>query len=185
VFEHGVDDEIALRLLEPRHAEELFALTDANRGHLRPWMPWIDAIRSAADTRAFIEGAQRQFAANDGFQAGIRYRGRLVGAIGLHRVDWPNAATSIGYWLDRDHEGRGIATRACRSVLSIAFDELGLRRVEIRCAVENRRSRGIPERLGFRAEGTLRQAERVADRFVDHVVYALLAPEWRARPGKG
>jgi ribosomal-protein-serine acetyltransferase len=53
--------------------------------------------------------------------------------------------------------------------------------VEIRAGVRNRRSRAIPERLGFRHEGTLRQAERLVGRYVDHAVYGLLVGEWRAR----
>jgi len=56
--------------------------------------------------------------------------------------------------------------------------------VEIRAATGNRRSRAIPERLGFAAEGTLRAAERLGERRLDHVVYAMLAPAWAAaRPG--
>jgi ribosomal-protein-serine acetyltransferase len=53
-------------------------------------------------------------------------------------------------------------------------------RVEIRAAPENARSRAIPGRLGFTQEGTLRQVERVGDRYLDNVVYAMLAED-----GKG
>jgi hypothetical protein len=52
-------------------------------------------------------------------------------------------------------------------------------RVEIRAAPENARSRAIPERLGFTQEGTLRQVERVGDRYLDNVVYAMLAEDWK------
>jgi L-amino acid N-acyltransferase YncA len=43
-------------------------------------------------------------------------------------------------------------------------------RVEIRAAPANARSRAIPERPGFTQEGTLRQVERVGDRYLDNVV---------------
>jgi hypothetical protein len=45
---------LRLRLLERHHAETLFALTDRNRDHLRPWLPWVDGVRSAADSLAFV-----------------------------------------------------------------------------------------------------------------------------------
>jgi RimJ/RimL family protein N-acetyltransferase len=54
-----------------------------------------------------------------------------------------------------------------------------LDRVEIRAALENRRSRAIPERLGFRLEQTLPEAETIDDRKLDSVVYAISAADWR------
>jgi ribosomal-protein-serine acetyltransferase len=175
---HRISSEISLELLEPRHASELFALTDANREHLRGWMPWVDGTQTVDDTKAFIEVTRTQLAANSGFQTAIRLRDRLVGVVGLHRVDWSNRFTSIGYWLARDAQGQGIMIQSCRAYVEHAFGALELHRIEIRCAVENAKSRAIPERLGFHFEGVIRDGEWLYDHFVDHVVYGILSTEW-------
>ena len=117
----------------------------------------------------------KQLGDNRGFQTVIRFRGSLAGVVGHHRVDWANRSVALGYWLAADAQGHGVMTESCRAFVRHAFDVWTLNRVEIRCAVENVKSRAIPERLGFRAEGTVRQAEWLYDRFVDHVVYGLLA----------
>jgi ribosomal-protein-serine acetyltransferase len=70
-------------------------------------------------------------------------------------------------------------TEAVRALFDHAVRALKLNRIEIRAGVDNTRSRAIPARLGFKQEGILRQAERVGDRFVDHLVYAMLAEDWR------
>jgi ribosomal-protein-serine acetyltransferase len=58
--------------------------------------------------------------------------------------------------------------------------------VEIRAGVGNRRSRAVAERLGFRQEGVLSEAELVGDHYIDHVVYAMLARDWSgAADGSG
>jgi ribosomal-protein-serine acetyltransferase len=177
-----IGDDAELRLLEERHAAALFALIDGSRDHLRRWLPWVDGNRSVAQARAFIQATLRQYAANDGYHAGIWTGGELAGVVGHHRIDWDSRATSLGYWLGTGFQGRGLMTGAVRAVVDRAFDELRLNRIEIHCAVENRRSRAIPERLGFREEGRLRQAEWLNDHFVDHVLYAVLAAEWPAAP---
>jgi ribosomal-protein-serine acetyltransferase len=182
MFRLTVDEEIELRLLEKKHAEELFILVEKNRSYLREWLPWLDITTSPADTTQFIQSSLDQFAANNGFQTAIFYRGRLVGMIGFHKIDWPNRATSIGYWLDADAQGRGIISRSCRFLIDYVFREFGLNRVEIRCAVKNQRSCAIAERLGFSREGLMRQAEWLYDHFVDHIVYSLLEEEWSASP---
>jgi ribosomal-protein-serine acetyltransferase len=68
-------------------------------------------------------------------------------------------------------------TKTVSALLDHAFDEWDLNRVEIHVATGNRRSRAIPERLGFQQEGVLRDYERVGDRYLDIVVYSLLARE--------
>jgi ribosomal-protein-serine acetyltransferase len=95
-------------------------------------------------------------------------------------MDWPNRSTAIGYWLAEPLQGRGIMTAACRAMVANAFGDLGLNRVEIRCATTNARSRVIPMRLGFGLEGVCRQVEWLYDHFVDHEIWAMLAEHWKA-----
>jgi ribosomal-protein-serine acetyltransferase len=166
-----------LRRLTEGDADELYRLIDENRAHLSSWLPWAaDHTREA--TREFIRLTQRQAAANDGFQAALVCDGAIVGVAGFLGVNWPHGSTSIGYWLSERHQGRGLMTGAVRTLVGHAFGEWDLHRVEIRAATGNLRSRRIPERLGFREEGVVREAERIGERYNDLAVYGILAPEW-------
>jgi ribosomal-protein-serine acetyltransferase len=179
VLRHELPGGYALRLLEESDADELYAVIDANREHLEPWMPWVEHEHEPADVLPFIRATRRQIADNDGLQTAIvDPEGRIVGMVGVHNVDWPNRKTSIGYWLARGEQGRGTMTAAVRAYVNHAFATWKLNRIMIQAAVENTRSRAIPERLGFREEGILREVERVGARVLDGVLYALLAADW-------
>jgi ribosomal-protein-serine acetyltransferase len=180
MFRFGLGENHSLRLFEESDAESLYAVVEANRVHLARWLPWAEEQTLEA-TRAFIRMGRKQLADNDGFQAAVFERERIIGSVGFHRVDWLNRSTGIGYWLAADAQHRGTMTLAVSALLDFAFEVWELNRVEIRAAVGNRRSRAIPERLGFRAEGTLRQAEFAGGRYLDHVVYSMLAEEWGSR----
>ncbi len=174
MFSHKVNGQVELQLIQHPHCRELFKVMDANRKHLRPWHPWIDLIRSTADLDRFITGWLQQLSQNRGFHAGIWHEGELCGVINHLNIDWLNRSTVLSYWLDEAHQGRGIMTAACRAFVSHAFNTLKLNRVTIECASRNIRSRGIPERLGFKFEGVIRGAEWLHDRFADHAIYGLL-----------
>lgn len=172
-------EAIGLRLLEPGDAVELDAVVAANREHLARWMPW-PADQDLAATEEFIASTRRQVEAGDGFQAAVTEAGgAIVGVAGFHAVDWVNRSTSIGYWLAARAQGKGRMTATVRALVDHAFGAWDLHRVEIHVAPANARSRAIPERLGFREEALLRETERVGDRYLDSVVYGVLAPEWR------
>ena len=178
MFQIEIDKQLQLKLLHVSDAESLFVLTDANRAHLKEWLPWVDYTQTVVDSQKFIEQALQQFAQNKGFQAGIFYNDALVGMIGLHEINWSNRSTAIGYWLAEEAVGNGIMTKATRAVLTYVFEFLKLNRVDIRAASGNVRSQAIPKRLGFVHEGTLRQAEWLYDHFVDLELFTMLREEY-------
>ena len=181
MFEATVEEGLVLRLLEPRHAEALFSLVNRNRDYLGAWLSFVERMETVKDIEAYVHRGLEQLAKNNGFQLGIWLHGELVGVIGLHYISPQFRCTEIGYWLGAEYEGHGIMTKACRYLCSYLFEELGLNRIEIRCAETNAKSRAIPERLGFTLEGKLRQLGYTREGLVDYLVYGLLAGEWRAR----
>lgn len=178
MFQVQLDDRVELRLLELSHAAALYRVIDRNREYLRQWLPWVDGSRSSTDVARHIAENLERYGRRESLATGIWIDGEICGAISIHKIDRLNRFTSIGYWLAADRQGAGVMTRACMAMVGHAFHDLGLHRVEIRCATENRRSCSIPQRLGFTREGTLRDAEWLYDHFVDLVVYSMLQSEW-------
>jgi ribosomal-protein-serine acetyltransferase len=173
-----VDDTVALELLDQRHAEVLNELVSNNRYHLREWLPWVDHMRSVEDFRKYINSSKLRYGNHTEMGYVIMANGVMIGRLGLYNIDLTNKTASIGYWLDQQWLGKGIITRCCKAVIDEGFSRLQLNRIEIRAATENYKSQAIPERLGFKIEGVIRQGEFVNSRFVDLLVYSMLKEEW-------
>ncbi|RSD25484.1 GNAT family N-acetyltransferase [Mesobacillus subterraneus] len=174
MFSFKVDEEIAIELFQQHHKQELFQLIDQNRDHLREWLLWVDKRQSPEDFEPIIPIWIKNYADNNGFDAGIRHNGSLVGMIGLHFIDWKNKSTSIGYFLAEEAQGKGIITRSVKALLDYLFSDLVLNRVEIQCATSNHRSIAIPEKLGFTKEGITREGQWLYDHYEDLVTYSFL-----------
>jgi ribosomal-protein-serine acetyltransferase len=168
------DERTVLRSTSEDDAEPMFALIDANRAHLRRWLPWVDGVREAANIREFIRGVKLREGEGTSLELAIEHDGEIGGVAGFRAIDLANRAAEIGYWLRADRERRGIMTACCRALVRHGFDTLGLNRISLAAAVENTRSRRVAERLGFRLDGVSREAEWLYDHFVDHAVYSLL-----------
>jgi RimJ/RimL family protein N-acetyltransferase len=101
--------------------------------------------------------------------------GKLIGNLGLIRVDWTGRAAEIGVMIgEKDFWSRGYGTDAIRAFLDYLFDELGLNRISLYCNVENVRARRCYEKCGFSVEGTFRQHHYKEGRYVDCVSMAVL-----------
>lgn len=179
MFFRHLDDEVKLSLSIPQYAEELFELTDKNRDFLKEWLPWLDTVTKPSDTKEFIEAQLLRFQQGEALHVTIFYRDKIAGVLGYNRIDQVNGIGYIGYWLAQEYNGKGIMSESVQDLIRLGFQYYLLNRTEIRCAVENRKSRAIPERLGFQQEGIIRRAEKVYGKHLDHIVYGLLKQESR------
>lgn len=173
-----VSEELVLRQLDERDTAELYQLISSCRKHLQTWLKWIDTIGTERDVQQFIRMANQAASTYRGLQVGVRYRGELAGLISYDDPDWENRSVSIGAWLGDRFQGNGIMTKATWAMVDYAFRRLPFNRVEIRCGAGNEKSRAIPERLGFKKEGTIREAEWLHNRFIDHIVYGMTKKDY-------
>ncbi|WP_407271169.1 GNAT family N-acetyltransferase [Radiobacillus sp. PE A8.2] len=180
MFEHKIDEDVSLRLFTEDDAEEFYQFTIRSKAYLREWLGWLDYIESAEDSANNIKSRLKGMVENGGYPKSfaIIYKGKIAGTIGFNDIHKTNRIGVVGYWLGEEFQGKGIMSKAFESLINYGFKELNLNRIEVSVAVENAKSRALPERFGFTEEGTIRQAEWLYDHFVDHVIYGLLADEW-------
>lgn len=179
MFTYEIDDSSYLSLLEINDADELYDLINRNRDHIGEWLKFPSITLRADDSKAFIERTRIRYAKDEGYWLGIWCEGKLVGSIGYLYLDQEDKKTEIGYWLGKEYEGKGFITKSIKVLINYAFDELNLNKIEIGVATENKKSLAIPEKLGFKREGELRDYEYINGRFLDRIVYGLKANEWR------
>jgi len=172
----------SLQILAPQHLAEVEDYFQRNAAHLAPWEPLRDASfyqREAILPR--LVQAQRDAEAGSAYCFGIfdNQQGRLVGCCNFTQVvRGPFQACYLGYSLCAQYQGQGIMTDALRQGINYLFNQLSLHRI-IACYIpENLRSAKVLQRLGFEEEGYARAYLKIAGRWQDHVLTALINPNY-------
>lgn len=153
----------------------IFDAIDKNRDDLRTWLPFVDGLKSVGDEQAFLSSSLQVPYEERDIVYMIEKGKSICGLIGFHFSDRANHRTEIGYWLLPEYRGKGLVTRAVHHLCLLAFFEKGFNRIQIRCAVGNAASNAIPQRLGFKLEGTERDGELLINgEYTDINVYSIL-----------
>ena len=161
------------------------ALRSASRDYLTPWEPaWSDDHLSR---KAF---SNRVYWSNRSINGGtamplflIRRADQvLLGAITLDNIRrGPALAGTLGYWTGASFAREGYMREAIETVVHYAFNHLDLSRIEAACLPENKPSRGLLERTGFKYEGVAQSYLQIDGRWRTHVLYARLRSDRRGR----
>jgi len=170
---------VTVRLVQPDDATALATVLTRSRESLAPWEPLHadDYFTEAGQHRVLVQALARR-ARDEQHPFVVLVGGRPVGRINLNDVvrgAFQNA--HLGYWIDEQHQGRGVATAAVRAVLSIAFGDLGLHRVQAGTLVHNHASRRVLAKNGFAEIGFAPRYIRIAGRWQDHVLHQRLSDD--------
>jgi ribosomal-protein-alanine N-acetyltransferase len=160
-------------------------LRSQSREFLAPWEPsWApDSLSRAAFRRRLMRYAidwrdrvgYSFFVTRSADQA-------LLGGITFSNIRRGVAETgSIGYWIGQPYARQGYMTEALELALGYGFEHLRLHRIEAACLPANQPSRSLLAKSGFAEEGYARQYLFINGAWADHVLYAMLRDDWKAR----
>lgn len=109
--------------------------------------------------------------------------GQCVGEVVFNGWAEPNRSCNFRAIIDPSGRGRGLGTESARMFVGYGFEQLGLHRVSLDVHAFNPRARRVYEKVGFVAEGVLREEHWWADRWIDVTIMSILAHEWQRHHG--
>lgn len=161
-------------------AEALFAYrADPAVARFQGWCP-VDV----AAARAFIAAHPTKPEASGWFQRAIRLRdtGQLIGDLGVSLPEEPEGSVEFGISIARAHQGSGNASEAVRAMFAFVFGQLDRHRIHASVDPRNLACMVMLRALGMRQEAHHRESLWLRGEWVDDVIFAMLAREWRMDP---
>jgi ribosomal-protein-alanine N-acetyltransferase len=184
---------VALRPLMTRDATVWREARVRNADWLRPWEPTNPETplyqSSLGPYVSMVRTMRREARRGVTLPWAVTFDGRFAGQVTVGNMVWGSARSgSVGYWIDQDYAGLGVIPTALAMALDHCFSVVGLHRIEATIRPENRASRRVVEKLGFRDEGLRRRCLHVDGDWRDHICYAMTAedagpgvlPRWRS-----
>lgn len=164
---------VRIRVVRVSDAEELTAAYRRNREHLAPWEPRRNEdFFTEAGQAASIESKLSLFIAGSDVPWVLLDAGRIVGVMTLSGiVRGPFLSAHVGYWVDKEYNGRGIGSAAVAYVVSAARKELGLHRLQAATLPHNAASQKILKRSDFEEIGLASAYLKIAGEWQDHILY--------------
>ncbi len=188
---------VGLRPLRVRDAAVLRRTRVRNADWLRPWEPTHPEMPLQTSNLtpyvAMLQAIRREARQGISMPWAITYNGEFAGQLTVSAIVWGSARSAqVGYWIDSSYAGRGVTPTAVALAVDHSFFTVGLHRIEANIRPENRASRRVAEKLGFREEGLRKRQLHIDGAWRDHICYALtsedvpdgLLARWRRRGGR-
>lgn len=108
----------------------------------------------------------------------VRHKGQTVGAAEIVNIRWYNHKGELRFWLVPQARGKGLATRALKMIMELAFNTLNFHRLEAEVYAFNTKAIRLMQKLGFQKEGVLREAKYFSGSYHDIWRFGILRQEF-------
>ena len=173
-----------LILRQPRMKDAKDLIDNINNLNVSKYLLVVPYPYTVKDARWWInhckEKERERPRTSYGFNIELKSERRIIGGIGISKIDARQGTADIGYWIGEDYWRKGIVTEAATRLIDFGFKKLKLRRIQAAIFVENEASQGLARSLGFQYEGRLRKAckAKSTGKIHDEFIYALLRKDW-------
>lgn len=171
-------DNYSIRLIRTEDTVQLLELINTNRTRISNYFQKTSkAVYDKSSAKTYIKESISAANRKEHFCFVIEdtLEHKLSGVIFLKKFDWAIPKCELGYFIDKDKEGKGITTKALAEIINYCFDSLKLNKLFLRAAVDNFQSKKVAEKNGFIIEGILRKDFKTQDGvLIDVVYYGLL-----------
>ncbi|WP_330452413.1 MULTISPECIES: GNAT family protein [unclassified Streptomyces] len=171
---HPLGAGIRLRPTVPADAASLAASLTRSRTYMRPWEP------ERPDSFYTEQGQRERLAALLADREAGRVmpwvladaEDRVVGGFNLNAIVLgPLRSAVLGYWVDVELAGRGLATAAVRTICDLARSELRLHRIEAGTVLHNAASQRVLAKCGFEEYGVAPRYLHIDGEWRDHRLF--------------
>ena len=153
-----MNEEIHIRQYRPDDVDALHEAIVESFAELTQRMVWCHADYSINDTQTWVAGRLGAWETDQAWDFLIvNQNDRILGAVGMHRLDLLNGVAEAGYWVRTAETGCSVATRGFHELCVWAFTEREFHRLEVLTTVDNAASQRVAEKVGAQREGLLRQ----------------------------
>lgn len=174
-------DNYILRLISEKDVFPFYALVSNNKNRISNYFPKTTRANSSIDNTVLYIGQKiNQAEAKESFCFVIEdtENKRLAGAVFLKNFDWSVPKCELGYFADKEYEGKGIISHALKEIIHYSFHVLKLNKLFLRTAIDNIKSKKLAENNGFHEEGILRKDFMTEKgELINVVYYGLLKDE--------
>lgn len=131
-------------------------------------------------TKKYLSYLQTAYRNEEFFDFGLvdKESGKMIGTCGFTDFDMDNNSAEIGYVLNPDFWGKGLAREAIMRVMAFGFAELRLHRITAKIMTGNSASKRVAEKCGMRHESTHVESMRIKGNYETIEEYAILAKEF-------